>query len=229
MTRPPYNEKYDYKAAHIAWATKNPTFESKQFSTMPAVKVNNYYLERPSYVETLKEWYLTSSNFIAYLNYYDDLQWLEDCQEIKKSLLVKPFETNVAHVAVGFNHQEFTVKKGFEFIQAVLNLGCVLDGSFAVMENFRENGIHPHVHMKIYWSGQLNKSQIIQAIFRARHGKKLVLGKNFIQFDNWIPETHDNYLNGIKKESKMKYVDMDREWRSKNSIPDQIFKDTVMK
>lgn len=223
MTRPTYNEKYDYKAAHLNWVKARPNFESKQFSSVP--QNPNH---KVTYHEMLKEWYHTSSNFMAYMNYYDDIRWLEDQQEIQKHLSVKPFETNVAHCAIGFNHQTFDIKKAFEYIKSILNLSVVLEGSYAVMENFRENGIHPHVHMKIYWSNEKNKSQVIQAIFRARHGKTLVLAKNFIQFDNWISETHDNYLNGIKTESKMKYVEMDIDWRTKNNIPHKIYKDTVM-
>lgn len=223
MTRPSYNEKFDYKAAHMSWVKARPNFESKQFLTIP--QNPNF---RVSYIDTLKEWYLTSSNYMAYINYYDDLKWVEDQQEIQKQLTTKPFETNVSFATIGFNHQEFTVAKAFEFIKAVLNLSVVLDGSFAVMENFRANGEHPHVHFKLYWSNSVCRSQVIQAIFRAKNAKKLVLAKNFIDLKEFIPDVHDNYLNGIKQDSKMKYVDMDSAWRTKNKIPDKVFKDTVM-
>lgn len=224
MIRPAYNEKYDYKAAHLSWIANHPNFESKCYSTMPAMKINNLYIEKASYKEIMTEWYLEGSNYIAYLNYYDDLQWLEEQKVIKDHLISKPLQTKCSFVTVGFNHQEFTIKKALEFINAVLNSNIALDGSFAVIENFRQNGEHPHVHFKLYWSGQTYMSAFIQSIHRAKHGKKLVLKKEFIDVKDFIEDVHTPYLNGIKKAEKMPYVEMDKTWRSKHNIPDKLFK-----
>lgn len=228
MSRPIYNEKYDYKAAHLSWIRSHPNFTAKFYNNMPGVRCNNLVFEKSSYYDIMVEWYLTGSNFIAYLNYYDDLRWLEEQDEIKKHLNTKPFVSNCSFVTIGFNHQEFTVKKAFEFIQSVLNLSVVLDGSFAVLEYHRQNGEHPHVHFKMYYSGQTYKSVLIQAIYRAKHAKKLILNKNFIDIKEFIETVHDNYLDGNKQENKMPFVEKDKSWRSKNNIPDKLFKDTKL-
>lgn len=229
MTRPAYNEKYDYKAAHLSWIANHPNFESKCYSTMPAMKINNLYIEKASYKDIMTEWYLDGSNYIAYLNYYDDLQWLEEQKVIKQHLISKPLQTLCSFVTVGFNHQEFTVKKALEFVNSVLNSSIALDGSFAVMENFRLNGEHPHVHIKLYWPQMINgnsfyKSSLIQAIHRSKHGKKLVLKKEFIDIKDFIDGVHNLYLDGIKTEAKMPCVEKDKAWRSKHNIPDKLFK-----
>lgn len=229
MTRPAYNEKYDYKAAHLAWIANHPNFEAKFYSTMPAMKINNLYIERASYKDIMTEWYLEGSNYIAYLNYYDDLQWLEQQKEINRHLNCKPLQTLCSMVTVGFNHQTFDVKKALEFVKAVLNSAVALDGSYAVMEYYRENGEHPHVHFKLYWPQMMNgkpfyKSGLIQAIHRSKNGKKLILKANWIDVKDFIPDVHNLYLDGIKTESKMKYVKQDKEWRIKNNIPEKLFK-----
>lgn len=226
-----YNEKFDYVAAHLQWIRDHPKFESKEHSVANLGKVNNVYFEKPSYIETMTEWYTTSDspflNKIAYLNYKDDLKWMEESKQINLTLTKKDFETNVAFVTIGFNHQEFTISKAFELIKSILNSDKVLDGSFAVMENYRENGIHPHVHMKIYYSGSTYKSMLIQTMYRSKNAKKLILSKNFIDIKEFQPY-HEEYLQGNKKENKIKYVEMDKNWREINKIPHIIYKDTSM-
>lgn len=226
-----YNEKFDYVAAHLQWIRDHPKFESKEHSVLDLGKVGSVYFERPSYIDVMTEWYKTSLspflNKIAYLNYKDDLRWMEESKKINLTLTKKDFETNVAFVTIGFNHQEFTISKAFELIKSILNSDKVLDGSFAVMENYRENGTHPHVHMKIYYSGTTYKSMLIQTMFRSKNAKKLILSKNFIDVKEFQPY-HDEYLQGNKQENKIKYVEMDKNWRQINKIPDLIYKDTVL-
>lgn len=229
--RPEYNDKFDYKAAHIAWVSNHPNFESKCYSTMPAMKINNLYIEKASYKEILVEWYLTSTNYIAYLNYYDDLRWLEDQKVIQKHLVSKPLETNCSFVTVGFDHREFTPKKGLEYVKALLNSDVVLIDSYAVMENHKSNGdIHPHVHFKLYWSPMFNgkpfyMSTLIQTIIRAKHGKKLIKDKNFVDIKPYDDLRHSDYLDLKKQSDKMPAVAKDIVWRSENNIPDKIYKD----
>lgn len=226
-----YNEKFDYVAAHLQWIRDHPRFESKDYTTRNLGRINHLPFENPPYIDVMREWYTTSSspflNKIAYLNYKDDLKWMEESKKINLTLTKKDFETNVAFVTIGFNHQEFTIPKAFELIKSILNSDKVLDGSFAVMENYRENGTHSHVHMKIYYSGTTYKSMLIQTMYRSKNAKKLILSKNFIDVKEFQPY-HDDYLQGNKKENKIKYVEMDKRWRQINKIPDLIYKDTVM-
>lgn len=226
-----YNEKFDYVSAHLQWIRDHPKFESKEHSTSKPSKIGNLYFDKPSYVDVMTEWYTTSTspflNKIAYLNYKDDLRWLDESKKINLTLTKKDFETNVAFITIGFNHQEFTILKAFELIKSILNSDKVLDGSFAVMENHRENGIHPHVHMKVYYSGATYKSVLIQTMFRAKYSKKLILSKNFIDVKEF-QSYHDEYLEGNKKEGKDHYVKLDKYWRQTNNIPDKIYKDTQL-
>lgn len=226
-----YNEKFDYVSAHLQWIRDHPKFESKEHSVSHPGRINNFYLEKSSYIDVMTEWYTTSKspylNKIAYLNYNDDIKWMEEAKKINLTLTKKDFETNASFVTIGFNHQEFTVLKAFELVKSVLNSDKVLDGSFAVMENYRENGIHPHVHMKLYYSGKTYKSALIQTIYRSKNAKKLILSKNFIDVKDFQSH-HEDYLNGNKQENKMKYVEMDINWRKINKIPDLIYKDSKM-
>lgn len=227
-----YNEKFDYVAAHLQWIRDHPNFESKEYSTcnISNLKINNLHFEKEPYIKVMTEWYINANsdfkNKLAYLNYKDDLRWIEESKKINLTLQKKDFQSNVSFVTVGFNHQEFTVKKALQFINSVLNSGKILDGTFAVIENFRHNGEHPHVHFKMYWSGQTYKSELIQAIQRSTHGKKLILKKEFIDIKEFIEGVHDKYLNGDKKEDKMICVQKDIDWRNKNKIPHKIYKDT---
>lgn len=222
-----YNEHFDYKSAHLSWIKTHPNFISKAYSTLPVVRFHDLVLEKPDYYSTMVEWYSTAgSNKIAYLNYRDDIKWLDEQKQINLSMTSKDFATNVAFITVGFNHQEFTIKKAMQFLSALLSNSIILDGSFGVMETHRENGIHPHVHFKIFYSGKTYKSVLIQTIMRTKHAKKLILQKNFIDIKEFDPVIHEPYLNGDKQDKKMPYVEKDIEWRTKNQIPEKVFKDT---
>lgn len=226
-----YNEKYDYVSAHLQWIRDRPKFSSRAHSQLPLIMYGRFNIEKQSYIDTMTEWYTTSTspyiNKIAYINYQDDLRWQEECKLINDSFKLNEFQTNVFFVTIGFNHQEFTCIKAFEYIQSALNSTKILDGSFAVLENYRSNGEHPHVHMKLYVSGSIPKSVLIQTLFRCKHSKKLILSKNFIDvkvFESY----HDSYLDGDKQDDKLQLVDKDRDWRDKNKIPHKLFKDTKL-
>lgn len=212
-----YNPNYDYVSAHLAFVKKHSTFQPKHIRLINGI----------SYHEMLTEWYksywddmaVRPLNLVAYSNYMDDKKWLQEYYIIDQSILNNKPLVNTAFVTIGFNHQEFTPKKAIELIQSLLQLSYVKDGTKAVIENFRENGEHPHVHIKLCHDTKVYKSQIIQSITRLRHARLLILQRNFIDY-KVFEEQHELYLQGIKKEAKLYLVEKDKIWRQQNNIPE---------
>jgi len=221
-----YNPAYDYISAHLAFAASHPKFVPKDI-----------LLDYP-YYDLLREWYIIEThtnisldiirerkNRIAFIHFRMDLQWQNSRKLIEQSLL-DPVNDEVkqSFITIGFNHQEFDVQKCYELVRTILSLSIVLDGSFGVMENYRQNGEHPHVHFKIFHNKKTTKSTLVQTIFRAKKAKKYITNSNFIDVKPFM-DYHNGYLNGDKTADKLPFVIQDKEWRKINNIPDKVFKE----
>lgn len=221
-----YNPAYDYISAHLAYAKKHNNFVPK------GISIEN------SYYELLTEQYKIESfsgipldiirerkNKLAFYCYKSDLQW-QDTQRLIHQSLLAPIDDEVkqSFITIGFNHQEFDTQKCFQLVKTILSLSIVLDGSFAVMENYRQNGEHPHAHFRIYHSKKTTKGTLVQTIFRASKAKKYITNSNFIDVKPFM-DYHIGYMDGEKTADKLPYVALDKEWRLKNSLPDKVFKE----
>lgn len=221
-----YNPAYDYISAHLAYAKKHPAFVPRAFTlecSYYEVLMEQYKIV--SFTNDTLEQIQRQKNKVAFISYRSDLQWQNDQKLIHDSLVAHTDEEfKQSFVTIGFNHQEFDVQKCFELVKTILSLSIVLDGSFAVMENFRQNGEHPHVHFKIFHSKKTTKGTLVQTIFRARKAKKYITNSNFIDVKPFM-DYHNGYLDGEKTTDKLPYVTLDREWRLKNALPDKVFKE----
>ena len=93
--------------------------------------------------------------------------------------------------------------------------------SIFVLEKHRENGIHHHSHILVKMVSPLAKSKVIQYVFQTAGMKAVCLGKNFIDVrgsGNNSYENYEKYINGDKKDEKLKYCEMDRKWRLENNL-----------
>lgn len=222
-----YNPTYDYISAHLYYASTHPNFTPKGIpivGTYYDLLVEQYKIE--TFTDTPLDVIRARKNKLAYISYKLDLQWIEERKKIETSL-IEPTEdeTKISFVTIGFNHQEFNIKACLQLIKTILNnLSIVLDGSYAVFENFRANGEHPHAHFKIYHNKKTTKSTIVQTFYRAKKAKKYITNSNFIDVKPFM-DYHNLYLDGQKAPHKMPFVEKDIEWREKNNIPHKIHKD----
>lgn len=222
---PSYNAKTDYISAHLQFANKHKNFQPKGF----VLPQNNYYevlneqYKLESFTNETPEQIFERKNKLAFHCYQMDLSHEHYYRQVELSLMMENTGPQISFVTIGFNHQEFTPAKGLEFIRTVLGLSIINENSFGVMEVHRENGEHPHCHLKVFHDKKSKKSSLVQTIFRAKNGRKLVLSKNFIDVKPFYPH-HEDYLQGNKKAEKLKFVEKDIEWRKKNNIPEKVFK-----
>lgn len=196
----------DWKSAHLAWLLKHSGFCPKD---------SQLYTE--SHFDIMKQIYSkpACSQEFARTMFLRDLEWYRKSQRLEMELL-KQLDSNTEHfVTIGFNHQTWSIQKCVSVIENILSFDWI-NKAKAVFELYRVNGEHPHVHILL--ESVLPKSKILEKIWATKGIKKVVLSKSFIDYKS-KNQSHDNYINGQKTDEKMKYVQMDSEWREKNNIP----------
>jgi len=133
-------------------------------------------------------------------------------------------------VTINFNPQTITPSKQLKISKKIQEMKYWNYCDF-VCEKHRENGIHHHTHFliktddtSIYYT-----SKIVDKIFQILSGKKngdLILNKAFIDVLGPCNKKKDfqefkvyyNYVRGIKRSEKQKYINMDDTWRDENKI-----------
>lgn len=195
----------DWKSIHLNWIKRNPNFVPK----------NGDDLSEP-YYEIMKFTYQNPNATQVYAKrcLVEDIEWKKKSDKIISELFAIN-QSSISHfITIGFNHQTWSVSQCVNLINLIMNFDWV-DGGKAVFELNRENGQHPHCHFLI--QSKLPKSKIIEKIWAAKGIKKIVLQKSFIDYKVAMPY-HDKYVLGDKQDDKLKYVEMDRQWREKNNI-----------
>lgn len=129
-------------------------------------------------------------------------------------------------VTVGLDDKIFTDKNEAEIINPLVKRICDTPGlgdiKF-VVEKFRRNDggdiyIHRHIHM--LFESNLAKSKIVQFLFQK--AKKYVASANFVDVKPDPSRSRLKYIMGEKVDEKLKCVEMDREWRKKCGIIEEI-------
>lgn len=197
----------DWKSAHLTFLWKHKNFIPKHAQD---------YTE--SYYDIMKEVYNhpACSQEYARKMYLADLEWQKKSQKLEIELL-KQLDTKSTHfITIGFNHQTWTVSKVKDIIERILCCDWISKCRI-VFEYYRTNGEHPHIH--ILMDSVLAKSKILEKIWALKGIKKIVLSKSFIDY-KVAGYQHTAYIAGEKTEDKMKYVQMDKEFRKQNAIED---------
>lgn len=139
-------------------------------------------------------------------------------QQVKNTLLNKQDTKPKWFITIGFNHQTFKISDAVLVIRRICE-NKIFKEIRGVFEMFRENGEHPHVHFLAELHETLPKSKILEKLWATKGIKKQVFSKTFIDVKK-AEDYHTNYILGIKKQEKMKYIEKDKEFRKKNNIPE---------
>lgn len=134
---------------------------------------------------------------------------------------------NWVFITIGWNEQEVTPKLMQKASANIASLKYFISVKY-VLEKHRENGIHHHTHFLVKFNEKLYKSKLIDWLYQTKGVKAICLGKNFIDIKGPLNkkkpyqtlELYENYVNGIKKDEKQKYIDLDKKWRAENSLED---------
>lgn len=201
--------EFDFVGAHLKWISQNKDF-----------KPSDYHTGGHAYLENMSEVYknpFKDVQRVARIMFEHDLKVFKKQQATLKYMLklTESVKSDEWFVTIGFNHQTFEVSRAVAFIKAISALEWVQDFK-AVLETHRENGIHPHCHM--YIKTELPKSKIVDKVNRSKGANKLILARNFIDVKPWC-DYHADYIVGNKKDDKIKYVELDKQWRIQNNVP----------
>lgn len=126
----------------------------------------------------------------------------------KKFFLTINFPTKL----VQKNEREFLLDM-IQRLGEIANLNLMNVTPEKYIEKDNAVAIHYHIHAEVETT--YAKSQLIVNV--ASKFKKFI-SKNFIDVKPYKDIRHDKYLEGCKKDSKMKYVEMDRQWRESIGI-----------
>lgn len=151
--------------------------------------------------------------------------------QLRLAALEKELKSNLddnmlwAFITVGFNEQTITTEKMAMVCRRISELKYFKTCTY-VLEKHRENGIHHHTHFLVTFHDKVYKSKLIDWIYQTKGVKDVCLNKNFIDILGPINakkiyqpyEKYIEYINGNKKDDKLKYCEMDRKWRNENQI-----------
>lgn len=204
----------DYKSAHLSWVTSHPNF-------MP----QGTHMCGQDYSDSLNFlYYQTGSVFVnqefARRLFKSDIDYHQSLSVIISSLS-ESINAPKFFITIGFNHQTWNVRSCVKVIENILTFDWIISCR-AVFELHRENGEHPHCHF-LMETEKMFKSKILEKIWATKGIKSVCLKKSFIDCKP-AERYHDDYINLIKQESKMKFVTMDTKWRSENNIPEHFIK-----
>jgi len=152
-----------------------------------------------------------------------------DIKALKLSLNTQPL---YAFITVGWNEQTVTPKSMLTASQNILNLKY-FSTAIMVLEKYRENGIHHHTHFLVEFTEKYHVSKLLGWIFQTKGVKAICLKQNFIDYlgpqNGKKPyqtyQVYLDYINGKKKEAKLKYVELDKIFRAENNIKDIYIKE----
>lgn len=207
------NERTDYKAAHLTWIKRHKDFIPKggECLTLP-------YIEIMTYLYSTKNCTQLNAQFL----FEADLYWEKECLKIIKGVYTKCNRVqplNCFFITLGFNHQTFTIDKAKKAINRLMAT-ATFQFSKCNLEIHRENGLHPHLH--IFTASELPKAKIVQNIWSKQYITDIVSAKNWVDVKP-AESYHLPYIKLEKKPEKMKYVEMDKVWRTAEGIPDYEF------
>lgn len=210
-------EEEDWKSVHLAWIHKTKTFLPKF-----------YYDYSVPYLEIMSQIYQNpvATQAYAHMCYNEDRAWHDKVN----ALINHKEESNEYFVTIGFSHETWTIPKCLSLIDRIFKFEWICYGE-AVFELHRAGGIHPHVHMIIkVRDSKIKKGKIIEKIWgRPNHPhlyiSRLVPNRASVSVSPCLEYHKTNYINGIKAEAKMQFVELDRKWREDNNIPHKIFTD----
>lgn len=217
-----YVDNADYKSLHLNWIRSHQSFVPEISVWRPSnhAYFGNIVAPEVTYLEVMTDVYLDEryTQEWAFYNLRRDMEHHRNNTNALEKIMIdlgKSYEKTY-FVTVGFNHQTFNPKTFIAYVETVKSFDWIKVFK-AKFEIYRENGEHPHCHMKIETA--LPKSKIIEKLHRAKFGKTLILKKEFIDVKPFCAY-HEMYLEGNKKEEKMKYVELDKVYRASHGIAD---------
>ena len=210
----PYFPDDDYKSLHLSWIALHPNFLAQgQCVSLRGV----------TYAETMQFLYdkPVVNNYMAYCFYENDKSWAQEV--IRHSNPIVDDKNMLGwFITIGFNHQTWNVVNCVKVIERILELSWVSTCT-AVFELNRENGQHPHVHFLVTTVEQMYKSKILEKIWATRGIKSVCLSKSFIDVKVAEPR-HQKYITLDKCSTKMRFVELDKLWRTQNNIKEKFQK-----
>lgn len=204
----------DYKKAHIDWAKKHDYSPPGHYDT---------YMTPSPYWQVLEHIYYSFKPELTYNQQFAMLLFNEDKRIRNASInLASPPKTIDVWITIGFIKENRNFDKMVKFVRNILSSKWVKSGSKAVLEFHGSKGWRPHTHMLLKCDPSVKyTSNVKDKLAKKLLGKEfigLMEGTNNIEYSNAY-DYHNDYLSGNKQDSKIEFVNQDRDFRDLNQIP----------
>jgi len=218
-----YDPEIDWVEEHLNWISEHKNF-----------RVGTY---NHTYFEVMKSVYKhskQSKNLLAFKFYLDDDKCLSKTSDVAQIIhklnqaqINGDDTSNWAFITVGWNEQTVTPLKMAKVSENISKFKYFSECNY-VLEKHRENGEHHHTHFLVRLSAKYSASKLAQDIYKIKGIRDICLKSSFIDIKApWNKKSqcqphsvYYDYIRGIKKEAKMKFVELDRTWRQQNSFKD---------
>jgi len=228
----------DLRDDHVELLTKY-----KNIGDRINVTYSNLEIMKNYYDDTIRDIRLGKLNYLPRILqdiFHDDLKKSQGLDKVtlRLSSQIKALKLSLndqpmyAFITVGWNEQTVTPKNMLAASLNILNLKYFSTAQM-VLEKYRENGVHHHTHFLVEFSEKYHISKLLGWIYQTKGVKAICLKQNFIDYlgpqNGKKPyqtfEVYSGYIRGVKKEAKLKYVELDKIFRAENNIKDIYIKE----
>lgn len=215
-----YNPNIDYRSLHLEWIKKHKSFKPKGGLTLD-VKTgrstwNTYYEQMEAMYRDCYKLHKT-----AYILLKDDIKHFNVDEDIddKVNTILGLTPTEKYFITFNFNDDNFDLDKIMPAFERLRDKSYI-NKMDAVFEYHGSKSNHPHIHMILEVSGPDRTYGRFKKLLTRTQLYKLLAADNFFDIKKFIADRHEDYVDGNKKEDKIKLVELDKEWRAKLNLLD---------
>lgn len=212
-----YNPSVNYKELHLQWIKKHKSFKPKGGIECDPKTGRPFW---NSYYEQMEEMY---KHYIypktAFICLRDDIKHFTIDQDIdeKVNMVLGLIPTEKYFVTFNFNDNNFDLTKILPALEK-LKSKTYIHKMDAVFEYHGSKHNHPHIHMILEVSGPDRTEGRFKKLIRRTQLYNILSADNYLDFKRYSPERHEDYLEGGKKESKLKLLEQDKIWREQLNL-----------
>lgn len=217
--------------AYLTWIKRYKKYAEGNYGccwspmTSPQTWLANTEVSYYEIIENIINHPATSDEYVKYLWEQDD-KYIRNMQNIIKLQTEGEIASDPkkCFITLTFDQNKATPDKVLKFLYQLRDKTKWINGMTAVIENHKSTGILLHAHLILEFKERITKSKVIEKLWSLKGLREIMGASNYIDYKVYRVIEHEKYVRGDKKEEKMPYVMLDREWREANHIPDLIVK-----
>lgn len=222
-----YDPNEDYVKLHLDWVKKHKSFKPKGgLPIAPGEHKSkfNTYLEYLEYM--YRECYKQHKTAYTLLKMDREFFNVDEDIDDKVAAVFGEVPTEKYFVTFNYNDDNFDLKLIMNSLERLFNKTYIVNAE-AVFEYHGSKNNHPHIHCIFEVKGQDRTFGRFKKTLKTSPLYKLLKADNFFDFKKFIAERHEDYLEGNKRDEKLKNVEKDKAWREELGLLDLYTKENI--